>query len=92
MTSSIYTVMLFCSRLLTLVCPDIWTRTPTTSPKEDIFHSSGQLQRPFCTGNTVPKVMCGVMEWSCMRYGHLDTNPLKTSLHNRSSQRVNTAV
>ena len=45
--------------------------------REVVYQSSGQLLRPFCTGNTVLKVMCGVMGWSCTRYGHSDTNRLK---------------
>ena len=65
-------------RLQILGCHVISKTTTTTNQKEVVYQSSGQLQRPFCTGNTVLKVMCGVMEWSCMRYGHLDTNHSKS--------------
>ena len=59
----------------------------TTRPREDTSQSSGQLQRPSSITNTLFRVMCGVMGWSCMRYGHSDTNHLK-SLPSRRYVRI----
>ena len=54
--------------------PEISNNTASLKLKEN-KHS---FHRPFTTRNTPQPVMCGAMEFSCMRFGVWDTSPTKT--------------
>ena len=66
-------------RSLILACPVILMEVSTTPLREAVFRFAGRLQRPFSTGSTPQRVMCGAMGWWCMRYGHWDTSRLRSS-------------
>ena len=57
-------------RLLILGCLVISRKKLIINQREAVYQSSGQLLRPFSTSDTPQRVMCGVMGWSCTRYGH----------------------
>ena len=53
----------FIIRLLILACLVTWGRTTTTNPREAGSPLGGQLPRPFSTGGTPQRAMCGAMGW-----------------------------
>ena len=52
----------FWCRFPILACRVMYVTT-TTMSVEDVYLCAGQLPRPFCTGSTPQRVMCGVMGW-----------------------------
>ena len=62
-------------RLLTLECLVLYKMLSTMCLVEGKSLWNGQLQKLSATRNTRLPVMCGVLEWFCTRYGHLESNP-----------------
>ena len=54
-----------------------------TSHEVGVSLSSGLPLRQSSTTSTALAVMCGAMGWSCLRFGHWDTSPLRKRLLNR---------
>ena len=63
------------SRLLTLACLELCKTLTTMSLVEGKSLWNGQLQRLSTTRSTRLPVMCGALEFSCMKYGLWELHP-----------------